>query len=105
MLGFAVVLLVVAVVVFAAGVVLFATGARVGTTPRGGEPGHGKPAKQELERLPWNELFSRMRTCVKTFTDPKARHDERLKASGAFCALTGIVLLCLAILAVIAAMA
>ncbi|MCW2649925.1 MAG: hypothetical protein JWR32_901 [Mycobacterium sp.] len=103
MLVFAVILLVLGVVLLGLGVVLFANGVRVRAQPRGVEPGAPDGTKKELEQLPWKELFSRMKTSVKVFTNTEAGQEDRLKAAGAFCVLTAIVVVCLAALAFIAA--
>lgn len=103
MLVFAVILLVLGVVLLGLGVVLFANGVRARAQPQGVEPGAPDDTKKELGQLPWKELFSRMKTSVKVFTNTEAGHDDRLKAAGALCVLTGIVVVCLAVLAFIAA--
>jgi Flp pilus assembly protein TadB len=100
---FAVILLVLGVVLLGLGVTLFANGVRVRAQPRSVEPGAPDGTKEELEQLPWKELFSRMKTSVKVFTSGEAGQDDRLKAAGALCVLTGIVVVCLAVLAFIAA--
>jgi Flp pilus assembly protein TadB len=99
---FAIVLLVVGAVALALGVVLFANGVRARARPHDGEPGGPEGTKQELQQLPWKELFSMMRTSVKVFTNSDAGHDDRLRAGGAFCFLVGIVLVCLAVVAFVA---
>lgn len=103
MLVFGVVLLVLAALLLVAGVALFANGARMGARPQRAESGGADGAKHALQRLRWKELFSMMATSPKVFTSHQSSHDDRVKASGAFCFLTGIVLVCLAVLAFIAA--
>lgn len=105
MLVFGVVLLVIAAVLIASGVVLFANGVRERSRPEGGEAAEPpKDPKTELQALPWKEPFSTMGSSVKVFTSSEAGRNDRLKAAGAFSVLVGLILVCLAILALIAAL-
>ena len=90
MVPFGVILLIVGAVLLAFGVVVF---------------GNGRRSRDESAPLPVKDLFSTMGSSVKVFTSREASHNDRLKAGGAFLVLTGIVVVCLAILAFIAALA
>ena len=102
MIVFAVILLFLAAVAVGFGVMLFTNGARVRTRNQGVEGG-GDRRSGAAGLFRSGEIFSVMGTSIRVFTSRNASHDERLKAGGAFCVLTGIVLVCLAVLAFIVA--
>ena len=97
MVVFAVILAVIGVVLILGGAVLYANG--VGVNPEGGtEP---ERVKQGFAQVPYRDMFGLMPRSVRVVTDGDASRGDRLKASGAFLALVGIVVLFLAVLAVI----
>lgn len=101
MIAFAVVLLVAAVVMIALGLILYGNG--VGTVPDdvGGDP---VATRRGLRRIPWKELFARMRTSVRGMTDAEASRDQKLTAAGSFFVLIGLVVAVIAVAAFIAAL-
>ncbi len=94
----AVVLAVVGVILIVAGVVLFANG--VGVNPDGRR--EGERVKQGFAQVPYRDMFGLMPRSAKVVIDSEAGQRDRLMAAGALTALIGIVVLCLAILIVIA---
>ncbi len=99
---FGVVLVVVAIALMAFGALMFANG--IGVAPERSSGSVGHDAKQTFGRLPWQRFFGLMPTSVKGMTNEDATREDRLRATGAFCGLAGIVLLFLAILALITAL-
>lgn len=100
MVVFAVVVAVIGVILVLAGAVLFANG--IGVNPEGRtEP---ERVMQGFAQVPYREMFGLMPRSVKLVTDGDASRRDRVKASGAFIALAGIVALFLAALALIGAL-
>jgi len=95
-------LVVAALAVVAFGAVMFANG--IDVAPERSSGSVGDDAKQTFGRVPWQRFFGLMPTSVRGMMDSDATHADRLRATGAFCGLAGIVLLFLAIVALITAM-
>ncbi|ULE35411.1 hypothetical protein [Mycobacterium sp. IDR2000157661] len=101
MTAFAVVLLIVAAVTIVLGLVLYGNG--VGAVPD--EPLRERAAtRQGLSRISWKDLFSQMKTSIKTITDADASRTQRLAATGAFCVMIGLIVVAIAVLAFVAAL-
>ncbi|HEY7052982.1 MAG TPA: hypothetical protein VH496_12745 [Mycobacterium sp.] len=99
MVVLAVVLAVLGVVLIVAGIVYFANGA--GVDAEGGSK--GERVKEGFARVPYRDLLGLVPRSPKVITDSDASHRDRVMAAGAFAVLVGIVLLCLAVFAGIAA--
>lgn len=97
---FAVILAVIGVVLIVSGIVYFANGA--GIEPEGDT--EGERVKEGFAKVPYRDLFGLVPRSPKVITDSNASHRERVMAGGAFAVLVGIVVICLAVLAAIAAM-
>lgn len=94
---FAVVLALIGVGLIVAGIVYFAHGA--GIQPEGDT--EGERLKQGFERVPYRDLFGLVPRSAKVITDSGASHRDRVMAGGAFAVLVGIIVICLAVVALI----
>ena len=61
-------------------------------------------SKKAFAKVPYRDLFGLVPRSAKVITDSSASHRDRVMAGGAFAVLVGIVVICLAVLAAIAAM-
>jgi|SRR4051812_47346223 hypothetical protein len=99
MIGFAVVLAIVGVALIVLGIVVYGNGA--GVNPAG--QNEGERVKDGFAQVRYRSMLGLMPRSVKVVTDTDAERKERLQAAGAFAALVGIVVLCVAALALLAA--
>ena len=95
----AIILAVVGVVLVVLGIVLFANCA--GVNPDGST--EAARVRQGFARVPYRDVFGLMPRSVKVATDADASRQDRAMAVGSFTTLVGLVVICLAIVAGIAA--
>lgn len=101
MVGLAVGLAIVGVVLFGVGFVLFANG--VGVAPHNRTKSDPTGVKRAASRVSWGDLFRGMPKSVSMMANQEASRSDKLAASGSLLVLIGIVALCVAVLALIAA--
>jgi uncharacterized membrane protein len=102
MLWVAVVLIVAALVSFLGGFVLFANGA--GVAPQRRTPDDPTGVRRAASRVAWPDVFRGMPRCVANFLKENASRSERLEAAGSFLVLVAVIIACLALLALLAAL-
>lgn len=101
MVGFGVVLLVLAAIAVVVGLMFYGNGA--GTVPD--QPMRdGAATRRGLSRIAWSDLFATMKTSVKGATRSDADEQQRRASMGAFLVLVGLILVVLAIVFFIVAM-
>jgi hypothetical protein len=96
----ALILAVIGVGLIVSGIIYFANAA--GVDPEGST--EGERVKQGFARVRYRELWGLMPRSAKVITDSEADHRDREKAGGAFAVLVGIIVICLAVLAGVAAL-
>jgi len=96
----AVILAVIGIGLIVAGIIYFANAA--GVDPEGQT--EGERVKQGFARVPYRDLWGLIPRSAKVITDSEAGRRDREKAGGAFAVLVGVIVICLAVLAAIAAL-